>query len=109
MSIALYVFTLVCFLASALAFLSLKGETDKMRRLALAFALATVLTGVVRAGEIPTTGVAAPLPPCTVRATGEIPTTGATAPGTIPTPCATAPQDSSAILTIILALISIVP
>ena len=109
MSIALYVFTLVCFLASALAFLSLKGETDKMRRLALAFALATVLTGVVRAGEIPTTGVAAPLPPCTVRATGEIPTTGATAPGTIPTPCASAPQDSSTILTIILTLISIVP
>lgn len=80
-----------------------------MRRLALAFALACVLTGVVRAGEIPTTGLAAPRPPCTVSATGEIPTTGAIAPGESPTPCATAPQDSSTVLTIILTLISIIP
>ena len=43
--------------------ISLKGETDKMRRLALAIALACVLSGVARAGEIHSTGVVAPPPP----------------------------------------------
>ena len=111
-SIALYVFTLSCFLASRLAFLNLKGETDKMRRLALAIALACALSGVVRAGEIHTTGAVATPTPSTVTVTGEIHPTGAIAPpppGEIPGTGATAPQESSALLTIILTLISIVP
>lgn len=77
-----------------------------MRRLAIAMALACVLSGAARAGEIPSTGATAPRPPCTVPATG---TTGATAPGEILTPCATTPQESSTVLTIILTLISIIP
>ena len=80
-----------------------------MRRLALAMALACVLSGAARAGEIPSTGATTPQHPCTVPATGETPTNGATAPGEIPTTCATAPQESSTVLTIILTLISIVP
>lgn len=68
-----------------------------MRRLALAITLACVLSGVARAGEIHPTGVVAPPPPppSTVTAAGEIPGTDATAP-----------QDT--VLTIILAIISIV-
>ena len=67
-----------------------------MRRLALAIALACVLSGVARAGEIHPTG-AVPPPPSTVTAAGDISTTGAPAP-----------QVSSTILTIILTLISTV-
>ena len=73
-----------------------------MRRLALAIALACILSGAARAGEMPSTGVAAPPPPSTVTAAGEIPTTGLTAPGEIS-------STGGAVLTIILTLISIVP
>ena len=58
-----------------------------MRRLALAIAFACVLSGLARAGEIPSTGVI-----------GQIHTTGVTAS-----------EASSTALTIILTLISIVP
>jgi hypothetical protein len=74
-----------------------------MNRLALAIALACVLSGVARAGEIHPTGVVAP---------GEIPSTGAptsdmiTAPGEIHT--TGAPEESSTLLTIILTVTSIV-
>lgn len=67
-----------------------------MRRFALAIALAFVLSGVARAGEIHSTGVVAPPAPSSVTTTGEIPTTGATVP-----------QPSSAVLAIILTIISI--
>ena len=100
MSIVLYVITLSCFLASVLAFL--KGETDKMRRLTLAVALACVLSGAVRAGEIASTGAVASPTPSPATAPGEISSTGATTPGEILSTEATA-------LTIILTLISIVP
>jgi len=70
-------------------FLNLKGETDKMRRLALAIALACILSGVIHAGEIPTTGATR---------SGEIHGTGV---GAV--------QDSTTALTIILTLFSIVP
>ena len=115
-SIALYVFTLSCFLASGLAFLNLKGETDKMRRLALTIALACVFSGVARAGEIHSTGAVTP-PPDTVTAAGEIPTTGAPAPqpsnsvvttGEIHTTGAATPETSSTLSMIILTIISIV-
>ena len=67
-----------------------------MRRLALAIALACVLSGAGRAGEIhPTGAVAPPPPPSTVTAAGEMPGTGA-------------PEEPSALLTIILTFISIV-
>ena len=69
-----------------------------MRRLALTTALACVLSGVVRAGEIPSTGLIAPPPPPT--------TTGMTAPGDIP--INGAPDEPSTVLTIILTFISIV-
>jgi hypothetical protein len=69
-----------------------------MRRLAFAIALACVLSGVVRAGEIPSTGATAPQPSNSVVTAGEIPTTGETAPGA-----------STSVLTIILALLVIVP
>jgi hypothetical protein len=75
----------------------LKGETERMRRLALAVVLACVLSGIARAGEIPSTGATAPQPSSTVTTTGEIPSTGATAP-----------QPSSTVLTIILTIIGIV-
>ena len=95
-SIVLYVFTLCCFLASGLAFLNLKGETDKMRRLALAIALACVLSGMAHAGEIHSTGAVAPPTPGEIHTTGragEVPSTGG----------------ETTVLTIILTLISIVP
>ena len=68
-----------------------------MRRLALAVALACVLSGVARAGDMHSTGaVALPSPPpSTVTAAGEIPTTGA-------------PQQSDTLVTIILTIIGIV-
>ena len=79
---------------------NLKGETDKMRRLALATALACVLSGMAHAGEIHTTGaVAAPTP-------GEIHSTGEAVTGEIPS---TGGTDSTTVLTIILTLVSIVP
>ena len=80
-----------------------------MRRLALAVALAFVLSGVVRAGEISSTGVVVPPPPppsTVLAAPGVMDSTGATAPGEIhPTG---APQESDTVLTIIMAIISIV-
>ena len=69
-----------------------------MKRLALAIALACVLSGVARAGEIHTTGAVASPTLTPVPVAGEIPNTGATAP-----------EESTSILTIILTLISIVP
>ena len=66
-----------------------------MRHLALAVLLACLLSGAVRAGEIPSTGVVSPPPPTTLTVTGEIPSTGATAP-----------QPSSTVLVIILTLIT---
>jgi hypothetical protein len=108
-SIAVYVFTLSCFLASRLAFLNLKGETGKMRRLALTMTLACVLSGAVRAGEIHTTGAVAMPTPSPVTATGEIPSIGVTIAGEIDSTGATTPQESSALITIILTIISIVP
>ena len=79
-----------------------------MRRLALAIAIACVLSGVARAGEIHTTGGIAAPTPSPVTAPGEIPTTGATAPGEIHSSDATAPQESSTLATIILTLTNIV-
>ena len=73
-------------------------RTEKMKRLTLAIAFACVLTGVARAGEIHTTRVAPPPTPNTVTPAGEIAGTDATAP-----------QESTAILTIVLTLFSIVP
>ena len=70
-----------------------------MRRLALAVALACVLSGVARAGDMHSTGVVAPPPPSTATTYGEVPSTGATAPQ---------PSSSSTVVTIILTLISIV-
>jgi hypothetical protein len=69
-----------------------------MRRLAFAIALACALSGVVRAGEVPSTGGTAPQPPSHVVTTDEIPTTGGTASG-----------ESITALTIILTLLDIVP
>src|SRR5690242_19738547 len=80
----------------------LKGETEKMRRFGLAIALACLLSGVTRAGEIHTTGAVTPPPPSTatssVATTGEVPSTGATAP-----------QESDALIEILMALLGIVP
>ena len=83
-------------------FLNLKGETGKMRRLALTIALACVLSVVTHAGEIPTTGVIATPTPSPMKTYGEIHTTGVATAGEIPSTGATAP------LTVILTLISIV-
>ena len=79
-----------------------------MKRLALAVALACVLSGVTRAGEMHSTGAVPSPTPSPVTAAGEIPPTGATVAGEIPTTGATAPQEPSTVLTIILTLISIV-
>ena len=84
-----------------------------MRHLALAIALACVLSGVARAGEIPSTGAVATPTPSTMTTTGEIHTTGVI--GEIPTTGvfgeihSTGATASSSVLTIILTLISIVP
>jgi len=67
-----------------------------MRHLALAVILACVLSGVARAGEIPTSDRPQP--------TGS---SSLVAPGEIPTGDAPAPQASSTVLTIILTLITI--
>ena len=66
-----------------------------MRRLALAIALACVLSGAARSGEIHTTG--APAQPTPSTAPGEIPSTGATVS-----------EESGTLLTIILTITSIV-
>ena len=81
-----------------------------MRRLALAFFLACLLSGGARAGEIHPTGVVAPPTSGTVTAAGEIPSTGGqvTTTGEIHTTGETAPEASSTLLTMILTLISIV-
>jgi len=75
-----------------------------MRRLALAIALACVLSGMAHAGEIHSTGAVAPPTP------GEIDTTGAAAVGEIPTTgeVPSTGGDSTTVLTTILTLISIV-
>ena len=73
-----------------------------MRRLALAIALACLLSGVAHAGEMHSTGVVALPTPSPVSVAGEMPSTGGTAPGEIHSTGETA-------LTIILTLISIVP
>ena len=84
-----------------------------MRRLALAIALACTLSGVTRAGEIPSTGAVAPRPQNPTTISGEIHTTGTAAPSTMPiageihSTGATAPQPSNTLLTIILTVISI--
>ena len=74
----------------------LKGETEGMRRLALAVVLACVLSGTAWAGEIPSSDRTVPPPPNSVTTTGEIPTTGGITP-----------QASNTALTIILTLLSI--
>ena len=81
-----------------------------MRQLALVIALACLLSGVARAGEIHPTGVVAPPPPGTTTTTGEIPTSDVPGEihttgviGEIPSTGATAP------ITIILTIIGIVP
>jgi hypothetical protein len=74
-----------------------------MRRLALMITLACVLSGLVQAGEIHTTGaIATPTPSPTI-AYGGIPTTSLPTAVNIPGTGATVP------LTIILTIISIVP
>jgi len=90
-------------------FLNLKGETGKMRRLALTIALACVLSVVARAGEIPTTGViATPTPtPSLLTIYAEIQTTGVANAGEIHSSDEAASEVSTA-LTVILTLISIV-
>ena len=74
-------------------------EKQKMRRLALAIALACVLSGAARAGEMPSTGLIAPPPPPPT-APGEMPGTGLTVLG--------ASEEPDTVLTIILTFISIV-
>jgi hypothetical protein len=84
-----------------------------MRRLVLGIVLACALSGVVRGGEIHTTGAVAPPDP--VMTPGEIHSTGEAAQlstsvvttGEIPSTGAAAIEPSS-VLTIILTLISIV-
>lgn len=67
-----------------------------MRHLALAVALAFVLSGVARAGDMHSTGaVAPPPPPPTTTTTGNMQSTGAG-------------QESDTVLTIILTILGIV-
>lgn len=74
-----------------------KEKKTEMRHFATALVLACVLSGTVSAGEIPTTGATTPQPSSSIVLSGDIPTTGETAL-----------QESMA-LTIILALLGIVP
>jgi hypothetical protein len=62
-----------------------------MRQLAIAVLLACMLSGTVRAGEVPSTGVVAPQPSSSAGVAGKIPTTGG---------------DSTTVLAIVLTLIS---
>lgn len=80
-----------------------------MRRLALAVVLACVLSGVVCAGEIHTTGAVGEIPTNGVPTTGEIPSNGSATIGEIHSAGAAAPEESNTVLTIILTVISIVP
>jgi len=83
-----------------------------MRRLALAIALACVISGAIRAGEIHSTGAVAPSTPSTATTGGEIPTTGVTTTGEIPSTGVAEPGEihtTGVITTIILTVISIVP
>ena len=79
-----------------------------MRRLALAIALACVVSVVARAGEIHTTGAPEPSAPTTLTTTGEIHSGDAPAPGEIHSTDAPEPQESTTVLTIVLTLIGIV-
>ena len=67
-----------------------------MRHLALAVVLACMLSGVARAGEIPTSDRTTPHGSSSLVTPGEIPTSDATAP-----------EASSTLLTIILTLLTI--
>ena len=78
-----------------------------MRRLALAIALACVLSGMAHAGEIHSTGAVAPPTPGEIHTTGaaaagEIPSTGVVTTGEIPS----TGGDSTTVLAMILTLIS---
>ena len=73
-----------------------------MRHFALALVLACVLSGTASAGEIPTTGATSPQPSNSVVTSGEIHTTAAAVAGDIPS----TGGDSTAVLAIILTLIS---
>jgi hypothetical protein len=68
----------------------------------MAIALGCVLSGVIHAGEIHTTGIVSPPPPGTVTVTCEGPETGITTADEI------AAEESTTALTIIVALFSIV-
>jgi hypothetical protein len=72
-----------------------------MRRLALAMALACVLSGAARSGEMHSTGAVASPTPTPATASGEINTTGTTAPEGNST--------EEIAITIILTLINLVP
>ena len=76
-----------------------------MRHLALAVILACVLSGVARAGEIPTSDRTPPPGASSLAAPGEISSGDRT--GEVPTNGAPGPQASSTLLTIILTLITI--
>jgi hypothetical protein len=80
----------------------LKGEPERMRQLALAVVLACVLSGVARAGEIPTSDRTTPHGATSQVTPGEIPTGDQT--GEIPSSDATAPET---LLTIIVTLLTI--
>jgi hypothetical protein len=78
-----------------------------MRRLALAIALACVLSGMAHAGEIHSTGAVAPPTPGEIHTTGaaaagEIPSTGVVTTGEVPS----TGGDSTTLLAIVLTLIS---
>lgn len=89
----------------------LKGETEGMRRLALAVVLACVLSGTSTAGEIPTTGVPAPQTSSSVVTTGEIPSSDRTlqlsSTGEIPSSDRTESESSAIVLAILLSIFSI--
>ena len=79
-----------------------------MRRLAIVIALACVLSGMVRAGEIHTTGAVASPTPSPARMAEEIHNTAAMLSGEIPSTGVTASEESTTVLTIVLTVISIV-
>jgi hypothetical protein len=76
-----------------------------MKLLATAVLMACMLSATARAGEVPSTGGAAPQPSSSTGLTGEIPTGGT--PGITGEILGTG-GDSTAVLTIILTLISTV-
>ena len=88
----------------------LKGETEGMRRLAIAVVLACVLSGTAWAGEIPSSDRT---PPGLVVRPGEIPICDGTTPqvsstGEIPSIGVTESESSDIMLTFLLSIISIV-